>query len=100
MMIIIFWEMTPCGSYKYRRFGGSVFYESVPIQELTTSLCNLLALVHPEDGGDTSSETSVLIRATRRHLPEDDNHQYNYSSAIYAGLARISTETAGMNLCK
>jgi hypothetical protein len=28
-------------------------YESVPIQELTTSLCNLLALVRPEDGGDT-----------------------------------------------
>jgi hypothetical protein len=45
--------MTPCGSYKNRRFGGSVSYESVPIQELTTSLCNLLALVHPEDGGDT-----------------------------------------------
>jgi hypothetical protein len=22
MMIIIFWEMTPCGSYKNRRFGG------------------------------------------------------------------------------
>jgi hypothetical protein len=31
----------------------SVFYESVPILEPTTSLCNLLALVHPEDGGDT-----------------------------------------------
>jgi hypothetical protein len=30
-----------------------VFYESVPIQELTASLCNLLALMHPEDGGDT-----------------------------------------------
>jgi hypothetical protein len=28
-------------------------YEFVPIQELTTSLCNQLALVHPEDGGDT-----------------------------------------------
>jgi hypothetical protein len=41
-MIIIFWEMTPCGSY-----------EPVPIQELTTSLCNQLALVHPEDGGNT-----------------------------------------------
>jgi hypothetical protein len=25
----------------------------LPIQELTTSLCNLLVLVHPEDGGDT-----------------------------------------------
>jgi hypothetical protein len=61
-MIIIFWEMTPCGSYRNRRFGGlyrlhlqgaRVSYESVTIQELTTSLCNLLALVHPEDGGDT-----------------------------------------------
>jgi hypothetical protein len=30
-----------------------VSYEFVPIQELTTSLCNQLALVHPEDGGDT-----------------------------------------------
>jgi hypothetical protein len=47
MMIIIFWEMTPCGSYK------RVSYEFVPIQELTSSLCNQLALVHPEDGGDT-----------------------------------------------
>jgi hypothetical protein len=27
--------------------------EFVPIQELTTSFCNQLALVHPEDGGDT-----------------------------------------------
>jgi hypothetical protein len=32
--------------YEYR-------LESVPIQELTASLCNLLALVHPDDGGDT-----------------------------------------------
>jgi hypothetical protein len=23
VMISIFWEMTPCGSYKNRRFGGS-----------------------------------------------------------------------------
>jgi hypothetical protein len=30
-----------------------ISYEFVPIQELTTSLCNQLALVHPEDGGDT-----------------------------------------------
>jgi hypothetical protein len=32
---------------------GLVSYESVLTQELTTSLCNLLAVVHPEDGGDT-----------------------------------------------
>jgi hypothetical protein len=30
-----------------------ISYEFVPTQELTTSLCNQLALVHPEDGGDT-----------------------------------------------
>jgi hypothetical protein len=30
-----------------------ISYEPVPIQELTTSLCNQLALVQPEDGGDT-----------------------------------------------
>jgi hypothetical protein len=69
-MIIIFWEMTPCGSYKNRRFGGDS-YEPVPIQELTTSLCNQLALVHPEDGSDT---ILLLIRATRCRFPEDDNH--------------------------
>jgi hypothetical protein len=64
LMIIIFWEMTPCGSYKNRRFGGSyrlhlqgereeflypglftrytlgvIFPESPSIQELTVSLC-------------------------------------------------------------
>jgi hypothetical protein len=30
-----------------------IFYEFVPIQELKTSLCNQLALMHPEDGDDT-----------------------------------------------
>jgi hypothetical protein len=29
-----------------------------------------------------SSETSVLIRATRRHLPEDDNHNINVFSFL------------------
>jgi hypothetical protein len=52
-MIIIFWEMTPCGSDK------------------NTSLCNLLALVHPEDGGDTilrnvSSYKSHTVSSPRR----------------------------------
>jgi hypothetical protein len=28
------------------------FYEALAIQERTPSLCNLFALVHPEDGGD------------------------------------------------
>jgi hypothetical protein len=67
MMIIIFWELTPCGSYTVRIqvlttslcnllalvHPEDGFYESLPVQELTISLCNLPALVHPEDGGDT-----------------------------------------------
>jgi hypothetical protein len=43
--------------YRHRLVGdlttSQVFYESLPVQELTTLLSNLLALVHPEDGGDT-----------------------------------------------
>jgi hypothetical protein len=43
----------------------------VPIQELTTSLCNQLALVHPEDGGDTilrnvGSYKSYTVLSPRR----------------------------------
>jgi hypothetical protein len=77
MMIIIFWEMTPCGSYKNRRFGGSyrLHLQDVRVQASTErvvssydiigvavytrvyhSLC-LLVLVHPEDGGDTILRT-------------------------------------------
>jgi hypothetical protein len=95
MMIIIFWEMTPCGSYKNWRFGGSyrlhlqgvrlrtntewsgkLLYRQRlnPIQELTTSLCVCSQSYTLKMEAIQSSETSVLIRATWRHLPEDDNH--------------------------
>jgi hypothetical protein len=60
MMIIIFWEMTPCGSYKKM--------EAI-----------------------RSSETSVLIRATRRYLPEDDNH-HTISNRIFYMLSLHVTE--------
>jgi hypothetical protein len=63
MMIIIFWEMTPCGSYKNRRFGG---YKSLQLRSVTSShSCTLKMEVI------RSSETSVLIRATWCHFPEE-----------------------------
>jgi hypothetical protein len=80
MMIIIFWEMTPCGDS----------YESVPIQELTTLLCNLLALLKME--AIRSSETSVLIRATRCHYPEDDNQ---YWAIHYAFFSTVTSPFLG-----
>jgi hypothetical protein len=106
MMIIIFWEMTPCGSYKNRRFGGSyrlhlqgeqiragternskLLYRrrlgKHSIHELTVSLCTCSYSFTLKIEAIRSSETSVLVRATRRHLPEDDNHQFKYLSPLF-----------------
>jgi hypothetical protein len=65
MMIIIFWEMTPCGSYK-NSFIGVVAYT----RAYHFALC-LPALVHPEHGGDTilrnvGSYTSHTVSSPRR----------------------------------
>jgi hypothetical protein len=80
-MIIIFWEMTPCGSYKNRHFGGSYrlhlkktstsrcLYKSLQLHSVTCSHSCTLKME-----AIRSFETSVLVRATRCHLPEDDNH--------------------------
>jgi hypothetical protein len=65
MMIIIFREMTPCGSYKNRRFGGTYRLLLLKMEAIR------------------SSETSVLIRATRCHLPEDDNHRHNSGLNVF-----------------
>jgi hypothetical protein len=70
-MIIIFWEMTPCGSYKNRRFGGSyrLHLQGARVRALQSEVESSCI------GTDSyESETSVLIRATRCHSPEDDNH--------------------------
>jgi hypothetical protein len=63
MMIIIFWEMTPWGSYK-----SLCLYKSLRLRSVTCSHSRTLKME-----AIRSSETSVLVRATRCHLPEDDN---------------------------
>jgi hypothetical protein len=81
----VFWVVTPCGSCKNRRFGGTwrLLHQGDKNRTLVflRSVCRLLvaACVVPSSPifvtlikeAPGSSETSVLIRATRRKNPED-----------------------------
>jgi hypothetical protein len=58
-MIIIFWEMTPCGSYKNRRFGGSyrLHLQGVRIQTSTERVVS--SCIDSDSYGTTPSEQRV-----------------------------------------
>jgi hypothetical protein len=70
----VFWDFTPCGSCKNRRFGGThlVFSRSARRLLVTASVVpSSPILVTFMKGALSSSETSVLTRATPRNIQED-----------------------------
>jgi hypothetical protein len=64
----VFWGVTPCVSCKNRRFGRTCFVFQLLVTANVPSSLNLVTLMME---ALSSSETSVLTRATWRNIQED-----------------------------
>jgi hypothetical protein len=64
----VFWDVMPCGTYKYRGFGGTSIVVTLMMEVIR------------------SSETTTLKRATWRNIPEDgilySHRRENFKSYI------------------
>jgi hypothetical protein len=80
----VFWDVTPCGSCKNRRFGGTYhIIMTTRIGELETTLAVISNRSMLMMEAIRSSETLVLTRGTRHNNPENGiRHKYGPPRAV------------------
>jgi hypothetical protein len=91
----VFWDVTPCGSCKNRRFRGTITISELRL--LVTANVPSSLMMEPI----RSSETSVLTRATLRHSPEDgilDYHRCRKSHVWALAFLRCVYQICLINL--